>query len=163
MSESQRRQEPLLSFDFNHSVKLRKESPDITLNAGVLLLREADHKLGITASIAGEIFDLCNQDCARHSIAELLRERLYAIAAEYACQGSVDILRGEMESARDFMENPPHVPDGSDWDMSRFRSVMLTIGSKLSCGNRRLWPDIAEGFACGRRLCVTSKCSLRKA
>ena len=59
----------------------------------------------------------------------------------------LEILRGEMESAADPRENPPHTPDCFGWDMGRFRSVMLKVGGKLSRASRRLWLDIAEGIA----------------
>lgn len=92
MSESRSRQQALFSFAFNRSVKVRQESPDITSNAGVLFLREADHRLGVTDAIAEDLFDSRNQDYIRYSIAELLRERLYSIATGYACQDDVDVI-----------------------------------------------------------------------
>lgn len=92
MSESKNRRPPLFSLEFNRSVKVRSESPDITSNAGVLLLREVDHILDITASIAKDISDPRNQDYIRYGIAELLRERIYAIAAGYSRQDDADII-----------------------------------------------------------------------
>jgi hypothetical protein len=59
----------------------------------------------------------------------------------------LEILRGEMESAADPRENPPHTPGCSGWDMDRFRSVMLKVGGTLSRASRRLLLDIAEGIA----------------
>jgi hypothetical protein len=55
LSESPVRQNALFSFDFNRSVKVRKESPDITSNAGILLLREAEYRLGIVDAVANDI------------------------------------------------------------------------------------------------------------
>lgn len=92
MSEANNRQEPLFSFDFNRSVKVHGESPGITSNAGVLLLREVDHFLGISEAVAKGIFDPRNQNHIRYSIAELLRERLYAIATGYSRQNDADII-----------------------------------------------------------------------
>ena len=77
MSEAKKSRQPLFSFDFNRSLKVRQESPDLTSNAGILLLREADHKLGVTDAIAQDIVDPRHQDYIRYAIAELLRERLY--------------------------------------------------------------------------------------
>lgn len=91
MSESPDRPE-LHSFAFNRSVKLRQESPNITSNAGVLLLREVDDKLGITCSIAQDISDIRNQSYVRYSIEDLLRERVYAFALGYTNQDDADII-----------------------------------------------------------------------
>jgi hypothetical protein len=44
MSESPVRQNSVLSFNFNQSVKVRKKSPDIASNAGILSLREAGQR-----------------------------------------------------------------------------------------------------------------------
>ena len=92
MSEAKKNCPPLYSFDFNHSVKLRNESPRITSNAGALLLREVDHKLGVVDSLANDLFDPRDNRFTRYSMAELLRERLYAFATGHARQDDVDIL-----------------------------------------------------------------------
>jgi hypothetical protein len=40
----------LFEPEFNRAIKLRQADPRITSNAGAFLLREADHRLGRTAS-----------------------------------------------------------------------------------------------------------------
>src|ERR1035437_1629104 len=42
---------------FNRSIKLRQADPRISPNAGTLLLREVDHRLGLTADLAAELTD----------------------------------------------------------------------------------------------------------
>jgi len=42
----------LFEPEFNRAIKLRQADPRITSNAGALLLREADHHLGLTADLA---------------------------------------------------------------------------------------------------------------
>ncbi len=92
MSESKKRRQPLFSFDFNRSVKVRGESPAITSNAGVLLLRELDHKLAVVDTLARELHDPRDQARIRYSLTELLRERLYAFALGYSRQDDADIV-----------------------------------------------------------------------
>lgn len=92
MSESKIDCQPLLSFAFNRSVKVRQENPNITSNAGVVLLRELDHVLGIIDAIAKDISDPRKQAFIRYSLAELLRERIFAIALGYSRQDAVDVL-----------------------------------------------------------------------
>lgn len=82
----------MISFAFNRSVKVRQESPSITSNAGVILLRELDHVLGIIDAIALDISDPRNQGFIRYSLAELLRERIFAIALGYSRQDDADVI-----------------------------------------------------------------------
>jgi hypothetical protein len=45
-------QEWLFEPTFNRSIKVRQKDQRLTSDAGVLLLREADHRLGLVASLA---------------------------------------------------------------------------------------------------------------
>lgn len=78
--------------DFNRSVKVEFSDQRITSNAGVLLLREADFKLGLISSIAGGMHDTRNQEHIRYPLGDLLRERIYAMAMGYSVQDDVDRL-----------------------------------------------------------------------
>jgi hypothetical protein len=55
----------------------------ITSDAGALLLREADRKLGLTESLAKRITDPREQDQLTHSVLRMLRQRIYGIALGY--------------------------------------------------------------------------------
>ena len=77
---------------FNRAVKVRNRDERITSNAGALLLREEDHRLGITADLAASLHDPRRQDRIRYRIVELLRERIYAMALGYKAQDDLDIL-----------------------------------------------------------------------
>lgn len=65
---------------FNRAVKVRSRDERLTSNAGVLLLREVDHRLGLTASLGQELVDPRRQDLIRYPMTELLRERIYSLA-----------------------------------------------------------------------------------
>jgi hypothetical protein len=82
----------LFECSFNRAVKIRNKIPDLTSNAGVLLLREADHRLGVTASLAARLHDPRNPKRTRYSMEELLRERLYAMVLGYPHQDDLDNL-----------------------------------------------------------------------
>jgi len=75
---------------FNKSVKLRQVDSRITSSAGALLLREADHRLGLTAHIASDLQDNRRQDLIRYDQIELLRQSLYGYALGYSCQDDAD-------------------------------------------------------------------------
>jgi hypothetical protein len=89
MSEGQ----PLL-FEptFNRAVKVQACDDRITSDAGLLLLREADHQLGLTESLADKLHDPRQPDAIRYQLVELLRERVYGLAHGYASQDVADRL-----------------------------------------------------------------------
>jgi Transposase DDE domain group 1 len=77
---------------FNRSVKVKASDDRITSDGGLLLLREADHRLGITEWLAQRLDDPRRQDLIRYELVELLRERLYALAMGYSTQDDADRL-----------------------------------------------------------------------
>jgi hypothetical protein len=89
MGESQ---QWLFEPSFNGSVKVLATDDRITSDSGLLLLREADHRLGITESLAERLHDPRRQDRIRYELVELLRERIYALAAGYSAQDDADRL-----------------------------------------------------------------------
>ncbi|MEP0845259.1 MAG: transposase [Phycisphaerae bacterium] len=77
---------------FNRAIKLRQADPRITSDAGALLLRKADHRLGLTADRAAQLTDHRRPDRIRYLQIELLRRHLYALALGYAHQDDQDTL-----------------------------------------------------------------------
>jgi len=89
MGEGQGR---LFDLTFNRSIKLRQADPRITSDAGALLLREVDHRLGLTADLAGQLADPRDPERIRYEQVELLRQHLYGLALGYAHQDDQDAL-----------------------------------------------------------------------
>jgi hypothetical protein len=85
-------QEWLFEPTFNRSIKVRQKDQRLTSDAGVLLLREADHRLGLIASLAQRMTDPRDPSRVRYTLTELLRERLYALAQGYRAQDDLDQL-----------------------------------------------------------------------
>lgn len=83
---------PLFEPSFNRAVKVRSGRDRLTSDAGMLLLREADHRLDLTPSLAAKLSDRRDKDRTRYQLVELLRERLYAMAQGYDAQDDVDEL-----------------------------------------------------------------------
>ena len=75
---------------FNRSIKLRQADPRITSDAGALLLREVDHRLGLTADLAGQLSDPRDPRYIRYTQTELLRQHLYGLALGYVHQDDAD-------------------------------------------------------------------------
>ncbi|MDA1326798.1 MAG: IS1380 family transposase [Proteobacteria bacterium] len=76
-----------LSFEFPACRKRRVEGDfsggDITSNGGVLLLRQADRLLGLTASVERQLVDVRQKGKVEHRFAGLLRQRVFGIALGY--------------------------------------------------------------------------------
>ena len=72
------------SFEFprvnRHRVEASFDGGDITSDSGVLLLRQADHRLGLSAAVAAALVDSRRRASCEHDLHGLLRQRLYAIA-----------------------------------------------------------------------------------
>jgi hypothetical protein len=62
-------------------------------DGGVLLLREVDRRIGLAARLAGVIPDWRDPESISHGIAEMLRFRMFAIAAGYEDADDCDALR----------------------------------------------------------------------
>ena len=77
---------------FNRSVKVESKDEQITTDGGAILLREADHQLGLVEYLASQLFDPRREDRIRYTLTELLRERLYAMALGYSVQDDADRL-----------------------------------------------------------------------
>ena len=75
------------SFEFprinRRTVEANFQDGDITSDGGVLLLRQADRLLGLTAAVALALKDPRRQASCDHDLVSLLRQRWYAIALGY--------------------------------------------------------------------------------
>jgi hypothetical protein len=73
-------------------VKVEVREERLTSEAGALLLREADHRLGLVESLAANLEDRRNPTKIRYTLCELLRERLYCLALGYSAADDLDRL-----------------------------------------------------------------------
>ncbi len=89
MSEEQ---QLLFEPTFNRAVKVESRDERLSSDAGALLLREADHKLGLVERLAEGLRDPRDPAKIRYTQAELFRERLYALALGYAAGDALDLL-----------------------------------------------------------------------
>ena len=68
---------------FNPSIGINFHGVKISSDTGILLLREIDERFGITSSLEGILQDSRNVSQTQHSCTDLLRQRVYQIAAGY--------------------------------------------------------------------------------
>lgn len=83
---------PFFEPTFNRSVKVRARDQRLSSDGGVLLLREADERLGLIESITSRFYDPRRQDLIRYHIDELLRERIFTRTLGYNVEDEVDLL-----------------------------------------------------------------------
>lgn len=79
----------VLRPSFNGSLAIEGRPEQMTANAGLLLLREVDDRLGFTAALSAELEDSRDPSRTRHTAAELLRSRLLLQAAGYDQQRDI--------------------------------------------------------------------------
>lgn len=78
--------------EFNRCIKVKAVDGRLTSHTGAILLREFDHRLGLTESLAEQLIDPRRQDRVRYQSVELLRERIYAMALGEVHQDDLDRL-----------------------------------------------------------------------
>jgi hypothetical protein len=74
-------------------VIVRADGGALTSDAGVLLLRQLDERLGLTRRLAGCVVDRRESSKVRHDVLSLLRQRIYQIALGYEDCNDADRLR----------------------------------------------------------------------
>jgi hypothetical protein len=111
---------------FNRSIKLRQADPHVTSDAGAILLREIDHRLGLTVDLAAALIDPRDQECSRYMHTELLRQHIYTLALGYAYQNDADTLAHDVAMKMAVWDRPgPKVinerlaSQSSDWRLVR--------------------------------------------
>ena len=77
-------------------VEARFDGGDVTSNGGVLLLRQADRVLGLTAAVARGLADDRQRGKVRHRFVDMLRQRVFGIALGYEDLNDHDGLRHDL-------------------------------------------------------------------
>ena len=80
-------------FGFQRKLSINFTGGEITSDPGLVLLREFDERLGLTAKVAKLWVDPRDGRYTKHSGVELLRQRIYQIAAGYEDANDSNFLR----------------------------------------------------------------------
>src|SRR5215217_6451492 len=83
------------SFD-RRKIEGSFEGGDVSSDGGVMLLREADRRLGLTQALNAVLPDPRQPDAILHEQVDLLRQRIYGIAAGYEDLNDHDTLRHDL-------------------------------------------------------------------
>jgi len=74
-------------------VKANFDGGSVCSDGGLLLLRKADERLGLTGLASCAIGDKRRPEYVQHSIVEMLQQRIYAIASGYEDCNDAGLLR----------------------------------------------------------------------
>ena len=79
--------------DFNRSIMIDFHGAQITSDVGFLLVREIDDRFKIIDPMQDCLEDLRSPDHTKHSLVQMVRQRVYQIAAGYEDCNDADFLR----------------------------------------------------------------------
>ncbi len=82
-----------LGFGFQPKLVVDFSGGSLTTDAGLVLVREFDEQLGLTADVVNRVSDPRDARYVTHEIGALVRQRLYQIAAGYEDVNDADRLR----------------------------------------------------------------------
>lgn len=131
---------PTLAFPAvgHRTVNARFDGGDLTSDAGLLFIAQADQRLGLTAKMARVLEDCRQTHKVRFDLGTLLKERIYAIAAGYEDCNDLDTLKDD-PGLRVACGKDIHAPQAlaSQPTLSRFENAvtakdLLRLGTVLS-------------------------------
>lgn len=86
---------PLFQPMFNRAVRIEARPDQVTSDAGLVLLRELEEKLGITRWLSGSLVDPRDPSRVQHSLPELFRTRLLTMAMGWTNQDDIKRLSSD--------------------------------------------------------------------
>jgi hypothetical protein len=111
------------TFDFyDLPVVVAPAAGQLTSDAGLLLFRQLDQRLGLTAACAQALNDPRDPDLIEHPLAAMVRSRVYGILAGYADQNDHDTLRSDPLFKLLADRAPDAAPLASQPTLSRFEN-----------------------------------------
>ncbi len=79
--------------EFDRSIMIDFQGAKITSDTGFLLLREIDDRFHVIAPVAGELDDGRSPVHGKHSLVQMIRQRVGQMAAGYEDCNDADLLR----------------------------------------------------------------------
>ena len=79
--------------DFNRSIMLDFQGAKLSSDTGFLLMRELDQRHNVIAPMADVLEDTRSTSHTKHSLVQMIRQRVYQMAAGYEDCNDADYLR----------------------------------------------------------------------
>jgi hypothetical protein len=114
----------LLPFDFFQPLPIHIQVVDapLTSDAGLLPLRQFDHRIGLTQQLAAVLDDPRDADLIEHSFTAMVRMRVFGILAGYEDQNDHDTLRSDAAFKLIADRSPTDADLASQPTLSRFEN-----------------------------------------
>ena len=112
-----------LGFGFQPKLIVDFAGGELTSDAGLLLLREFDETLGLTADVGARLADGRDRRYVTHDLVALVRQRLYQIAAGYEDVNDAATLRHD-PTFQTVAARGASTPLGSQPTLSRFEHAL---------------------------------------
>ncbi len=93
MLDSGESRKEVIRPDFNQSIMIDFQGVKITSDVGFLLMREIDDRFKIIEPMQNYLEDLRSPSHKKHSLVQMVRQRVYQIAAGYEDCNDADFLR----------------------------------------------------------------------
>lgn len=115
-------------FVFQRKLSIDFEGGQITSDAGLVLVREFDERLGLTCGLGKLVADTRDQRYVSHPVLDVVRQRIYQIAAGYEDTNDATFLRNDptMRAVVDRVDRPlasqptlSRLENSADWDSIR--------------------------------------------
>ncbi len=130
------RKKGALRPDFNRSIKMDFQGATLSSDTGFLLLREIDERFGVIKAIGDALEDNRSPSHTKHSIVQMIRQRIYQMAAGYEDCNDADFLR--VDPALRLSLDKDADLGASQSMLSRLENDILGNAEGLKTGNRGL-------------------------
>ena len=78
---------------FNRAIQVEARDDRLTSDAGMLVVRELEERLGLVSRLANDLNDPRNPDYVKHTMTSLLRARLLMLSSGWRDVNDIDLLR----------------------------------------------------------------------
>lgn len=118
-------------FSFTDKLKAFFKGSEVTSDGGLILIRELDEQLGLTALAEEYLVDTRTGRNIQHELTELLRQSVYSRLAGYEDVVDADQLRNDPALRAVLSERALEKTGSSEATVSRFETEILTQGNNL--------------------------------
>jgi len=123
MLDSGESRKEVIRPDFNRAIMVDFQGAAISSDTGFILLREVDERFRIIEPIRDCLEDLRSPTHTKHSLVQMVRQRVYQIAAGYEDCNDADYLR--IDPALRLALGKDHQAGGSQSRLSRLENDIL--------------------------------------
>jgi hypothetical protein len=117
------KQKQTIRPDFDRSISIDFQGAKITSDTGILLMREIDQGFNVLSAAASQVDDPRSHRHTDHSLLQLLRQRVYQVAAGYEDCNVANHLR--VDTALRLALGKEHESGAGQSSLSRFENKML--------------------------------------